>query len=648
MRHSPSISLVTFTLALLSSAEPTLSPYNVHEKRNHLPPGWSLARHHDATSIIPLRFALKQRNIEDIGNYLHAVSHPKYPNYGNHWTAGDIARTFAPSDETIDTVRNWLIASRIEEERIGLGRAKGWIQVDVTAEEAEQLMNTEYNVYTHMSGTEHVACEVYHLPEHVQPHVDFVTPSVHFDAKLTRRSGGETTSPARDIGQPGVGITPKTAGTVSGIIGELEQCNEYITPICLRTLYGLFYEPIATDKNSYGVVEYTPQAYLQSDLQMFAQNYSTDLIGKEPYLVLIDGGYAQTTYQGFGYNAESGLDLQYGMSLVTGEQTVTLYQTGDMVEGASFNNFLDAIDGSYCTFEGGDDPSQDGIYPDTQPGGYMGPEACGTVKPAYVISTSYGYNEADLTPFYTERQCAEYAKLGLMGVTVLYSSGDNGVAGGGGVCLNPNGTQTVDGRIFNPTFPGTCPYVTSIGATMVKPNATVFELEMACMDVIYSGGGFSNYFAMPEYQKNATIHRRSGTRLEWRGFSDASGPVALYAKKAFQSRAFPDISANGANYVVAVDGQFQLLHGTSCSSPVIGSIFTMINDARLAVGKGPIGFINPTIYSPEFACAFNDITEGTNPGCGTAGYNATEGWDPVTGLGTANFPKLLAQWLLLP
>lgn len=44
-------------------------------------------------------------------------------------------------------------------------------------------------------------------------------------------------------------------------------------------------------------------------------------------------GYAQTTYQGFDYNGESDLDLQYGMSLVTGEQTVTLYQTGDMVEG---------------------------------------------------------------------------------------------------------------------------------------------------------------------------------------------------------------------------------------------------------------------------------------------------------------------------
>ena len=65
------------------------------------------------------------------------------------------------------------------------------------------------------------------------------------------------------------------------------------------------------------------------------------------------------------------------------------------------------------------------------------------------------------------------------------------------------GTQTAGGQIFNPTFPGTCPYVTSIGATMIKPNATVFDPEVACTDVIYSGGGFSNYFAMPEYQKDA-------------------------------------------------------------------------------------------------------------------------------------------------
>jgi len=114
------------------------------------------------------------------------------------------------------------------------------------------------------------------------------------------------------------------------------------------------------------------------------------------------------------------------------------------------------------------------------------------------------------------------------------------------------------------------------------------------------------------------------------------------------SRAFPDIAANGANYVVAIQGEFYLVYGTSCSSPVSASIFSAINDARLAVGKGPIGFINPTIYTPQFMAAFNDITNGTNPGCDTAGYSAEPGWDPVTGVGTPNYAKLAALWLELP
>ena len=65
---------------------------------------------------------------------------------------------------------------------------------------------------------------------------------------------------------------------------------------------------------------------------------------------------------------------------------------------------------------------------------------CGTAPRAHIISTSYGYDEAQLTRAYTARQCSEYAKLGLMGITVLYSSGDDGVAGDGGHCLGSGGS----------------------------------------------------------------------------------------------------------------------------------------------------------------------------------------------------------------
>ncbi|CAA7270109.1 unnamed protein product [Cyclocybe aegerita] len=625
---------------LLSSGVAAQASYIPHETRSHIPAGWILARRYETSELLPLRFGLKQSNMDRLEEMLNDISHPESPNYGNHWTPAQVAKTFAPSHETVTTVRNWLIKEGFDAKRVKVSATRGWIQLNATVEEAERLLKTQYNVYTHQDGEQHIASNSYYLPKHVSLHVEIVTPSIHFDSVLRKRGGSSV--PAKKIGLPGVGITPKTTGTIKSLWDELKNCDQFITPICLRVLYGLVYEPLAASKNSFGIVEYTPQAYLQSDLDMFNRNFSTALVGKSPKLVSIDGGIVQTIQSGFDYNGESNLDLQYAMNLVNmfgDKQEVTLYQVGDIPQGASFNNLLDALDGSYCTFQGGDDPFQDGIYPDDYPNGYHHPTDCGIAKPANVISTSYGYNEADLSPFYTARQCAEYAKLGLMGVTVIYSSGDNGVAGNGDLCLNTDGSQTDSGTIFNPGFPSSCPYITSVGATQVNPGAKVTDPEGACEQVIYSGGGFSNHFPMPDYQKKAVgnylkIHRPTYSPEIW----NATGT----------SRAFPDISANGANYVVAVDGKFSRVFGTSASAPVVGSILTMVNDARLAIGKKPIGFINPTIYSDFFSGAFNDITSGGNQGCGTPGFTAVPGWDPVSGLGTPSFPKLLVRWLLLP
>ena len=325
------------------------------------------------------------------------------------------------------------------------------------------------------------------------------------------------------------------------------------------------------------------------------------------------------------------------MTLVN-PQPVTLYQVGDEVEGASFNNFLDAIDGSYCTTAGGDDPTQDAVYPDPFPGGYKGPENCGGFAATKVISTSYGYNEADLTAAYEVRQCNEYMKLGLQGTTILYSSGDNGVAGNGGQCIGPDGMYN-DGSsgMFNPGFPSTCPYVTSVGATQIVPGASVTAPEEACETVIFSGGGFSNVFSLPSYQSAAVKSFFANNVLTY---------TAAQYNNTQKSRGFPDISANGANYVTAIDGNFTLVYGTSASSPVVGSILTLVNEARLAIGKSSIGFVNPTLYANPGI--LNDITSGGNQGCGTPGFTAVKGWDPVTGLGTPNFPKILAKFLSLP
>lgn len=86
--------------------------------------------------------------------------------------------------------------------------------------------------------------------------------------------------------------------------------------------------------------------------------------------------------------------------------------------------------------------------------------------------------------------------------------------------------------------------------------------------------------------------------------------------------------------------------GTSASAPIFASIISLINEERLRCNKTTVGFLNPTIYKyPEM---FNDVTVGSNPGCGTKGFPASKGWDPVTGMGTPNYEKMKKVFLALP
>ncbi|KAF2172496.1 hypothetical protein M409DRAFT_63164 [Zasmidium cellare ATCC 36951] len=636
-----------------SSASPVTNPLIVHEKRSNIPHGWVKRYSVDGGAILPMRIALTQSNLDQAHEWLMEVSSPDSLGYGKHWSADKIANAFAPSEEHVHAVKTWLLSAGITTERIAKSRSMGWLTFDATIDEAEKLLDTKYHVYEHEeTGQPHIACEEYKIPASLKDKIDFVYPSVHFDVKLKIRQESDSQLENRKFGpghwqpwnpkNPGGGSLPKWNHwwlPHSSIIKDLQNCDQQITPWCLRYLYKFGPGNSKNPKNSYGIVEYTPQAYVPSDLDLFFKNFSTKQVGARPTLQSIDGGYSQQSQMSFNYNGESDLDLEYAMSLVY-PQSVTLYQVGDNTEGASFNDFLDALDSSYCA---GDDPTQDAAYPDpycpTQSQDcYKGPKDCGGFAATKVISTSYAYNEHDLTPAYEQRQCNEYMKLGLMGVSVLYSSGDYGVAGNGGQCIDGAGPDapyingTLGGR-FNPSFPGTCPYITSVGATQIKPGTNIVtsrtQPEQACETVIYSGGGFSNVFSLPSYQANAV--------QTW--FREHPPP---YGSDKFnnsqKTRGFPDISANGANYVVAVDGNFTLVYGTSASSPTLGSILTLINEARYNAGKSSIGFINPVAYAhPE---AFNDITEGGNQGCNTPGFSAATGWDPVTGLGTPNFPRL--------
>ena len=88
-------------------------------------------------------------------------SHPASPNYGKHWTSEQVANAFAPSTETADAVRNWLISSGISEDRIAHSDNKGWFALNASVYEAEDLLKTEYHRYEHAdTGHSVAACEV--------------------------------------------------------------------------------------------------------------------------------------------------------------------------------------------------------------------------------------------------------------------------------------------------------------------------------------------------------------------------------------------------------------------------------------------------------------------------------------------------------
>lgn len=244
-------------------------------------------------------------------------------------------------------------------------------------------------------------------------------------------------------------------------------------------------------------------------------------------------------------------------------------------------------------------------------------------------------------------------KLGLQGVSILFASGDYGVAsfpgdGSASGCLGPKQD------IFNPQYPSGCPYVTSVGGSQIGVNRTVYDPEVVMQDNLggtavnfSSSGGFSNYFKRPVYQDGIVetyFHRAHLTYPYYTGLNtDLSTEPGLFNRLG---RAYPDVSANGAHFPTFIGGKQYGFYGASLSSPLFASVLTLLNQERAAAGKGTIGFINPVLY--RNVGVLNDVTEGHNLGCGTQGFSAIQGWDPVTGLGTPNYPKMKTLFLSLP
>ena len=118
-------------------------------------------------------------------------------------------------------------------------------------------------------------------------------------------------------------------------------------------------------------------------------------------------------------------------------------------------------------------------------------------------------------------------------------------------------------------------------------------------------------------------------------------------------RAVPDIATIGAWVNVVFSNSTIPVFGTSIAAPVLSSMISLANDKRRIAGYAPVALANWMIYNAWSAdsTTFDDVTLGSNcageqnafpanfPTYATDGcFNATVGWDPVSGVGAPRYP----------
>jgi len=349
-------------------------------------------------------------------------------------------------------------------------------------------------------------------------------------------------------------------------------CNGLVQPAVLMERYKLPSSAAVNDANSMAVAEFQGQYYKDSDLKTFSSSCKTSVTVAKTI-----GGNQQKA------GVESELDIEYIKS-VAPDVPLTVVYSNDF----SLLNWANQITSL------SDSP--------------------------LVHSVSYGNDEIQQTSTEYMYTCnTAFMKAGARGLSILFASGDQGVCGRSGCGL-------IWHSRFHPDFPAASPYITAVGGTDFVGSSIGDEMVWSA-----GGGGFSDTFGIPDYQKDAVAGYLAS--------KDANFPPQKLWNNT--GRGYPDVSALGgqkAPYCVAVNGMFSGVAGTSASCPVVAGVFAKLNGLRLAAGKKPMGFLNPFIY--QNPSGFQDVTVGTNGAAKKYGFTAVKGWDAASGHGTPNFEAL--------
>ncbi|KAF1808663.1 tripeptidyl peptidase SED3 [Eremomyces bilateralis CBS 781.70] len=560
----------------------------------HVPSEWEVVGKPEPSKRMFFRIALTKPNEDLYHQTLLDIATPNNRRYGQHLKRDELKALRQPDQEASDSVLSWLGESGISSKDIEDDGE--WINFVATVSQVEEMLNTNYQIYrSTVKPVDITRTDEYSVPEDIRDHISMIQPTTRFGQIRAQRN---TVHVRQRI------------GAVSAVSKPVSpSCNSSITPECLIDLYNIKgFTPKARGSGFVGVNGFLDQYARQGDLTQFLQKYRPDAANATFKFQSVNGG--SNDQNSTEDSVEASLDIQYTTSLSYPIPQV-FYSTpgrGPLVPDLDQPDPKDNQNEPWLEFFTYLTKLPDHELPHT-------------------LSTSYGEDEQSLPETYTKEVCDLIGGLGARGVSVLFSSGDTGVAS---ACMTNDGKNTTR---FLPIFPAACPYVTSVGGTIgVNPERAVY----------FSSGGFSDRFPRPKWQAGHVSKFLKQLGSKWDGLYNPEG------------RGFPDIAAQGKGFRVVDHGDEIAVGGTSASAPTIAGIVGLLNAARLEAGKGPLGFLNPWLYSVGYK-GLTDIVHGGSTGCTgkdaysglptpyvpDASWAAVPGWDPVTGLGTPDFGKLL-------
>ncbi|SDP41229.1 kumamolisin [Nakamurella panacisegetis] len=228
------------------------------------------------------------------------------------------------------------------------------------------------------------------------------------------------------------------------------------------------------------------------------------------------------------------------------------------------------------------------------------------------ISISWGQSEDGWTGQARQAMDAAFADAAALGVTVTAAAGDDG------------STDRATDQKAHCDFPASSPHALACGGTSLQADPADGSVTS---EVVWNngtgrgatGGGVSDTFPLPSWQRGAGVPARAGGQI---------------------GRGVPDVSGDAdprTGYDVLIDGTRTVIGGTSAVAPLWAAL-----TARLVQALGrPLGQMQPVLYAGVAAGVvqpgFRDIVTGSN-----GQYQAGAGWDACTGLGVPDGDALLA------